>query len=103
MVFVVDPVLEVSSPAPAIVPTPHPTFNKRLQVIKGQASDYRNPSWLAVTPGEILRTTKGPAQLQPWIRPNGSLFQGPGQYLAYKAVNGAGQLGFVYVDNVKAC
>jgi len=103
MAFVVEPVLAVPLAAPVVVPTQYQKFTKRMRVIKGQVSDYRNPSWLAITPGDILHTTNAPAQLQPWVRPNGSLFQGPGQYLAYKAVNAAGQLGFVYEDNVKAC
>jgi len=103
MAFVIEPVLAVPSPAPVVALTPYPTFNKRIRVIKGQVSDYRNPSWLTTTLDEILRITNAPAQPQPWVRPIGSLFQGPGEYLAYKAVNGAGQLGFVYEGNVKAC
>jgi hypothetical protein len=103
MAFVIEPVLASSLPAPVVVPTPYPTFNKRIRVIKGQVSDYRNPRWLAITPGEILRTINVPARPQPWVRPNGSLFQGPSHYLAYEAVNDAGQLGFVYEANVKAC
>jgi len=103
MAFVVEPVLAVTSIAPAVASLPYPSFTKRIRVIKGQLSDERNPNWLALTPGEILRTTKTPAQPQPWVRPSGGIFQGPGQYLAYTAVNGAGKLGFVYVDNVKSC
>ena len=91
MAFVVEPILTVSSPASNVVPTPHPTFKKRIRVIKGHGasrrkssgvikltclpvSDYRNPGWLATTPGEILRTTTAPAQPQPWVRPSGSKF-----------------------------
>jgi len=103
MAFVVEPILGVPSPAPVVVPIPYPTFKKRIRVVRGQVSDRRNPSWLATAPGEILRTTNDPAQPQPWVRPSGSIFQGPGLYLAYKAVNDSGQLGFVYEDNVKAC
>jgi len=72
-------------------------------VIKEQVSDSLNPHWLTITVGEILHTTNAHPQPQPWVRPSGCLFQGAGQYLAYKAVNGAGKRGFVYKDNVKSC
>jgi hypothetical protein len=103
MAFVIEPVLTVPSPTTVVSPIPYPTFNKRIRVIKGQVSDSRNPKWLTTTSDEILRTTNARAQPQPWLRPVGSLFQGPAEYLAYQAVNGAGQLGFVYEGNVKTC
>jgi hypothetical protein len=103
LVFVIEPVMVLPSPAPVAVSTPDPTFNKMLRVIKEQVSDSLNPHWLTITVGEILHTTNAHPQPQPWVRPSGCLFQGAGQYLAYKAVNGAGKRGFVYKDNVKSC
>jgi hypothetical protein len=37
MAFVVEPILAVPSPAPVVVPTSYPTFNKRMRVMKGQS------------------------------------------------------------------
>lgn len=90
LVFVIEPVMVLPSPAPVALSTPDPTFNKRLRVIKEQGesvcksqlimltqfsvSDSRNTHWLTTTVGEILHTTNAHPQPQPWIRPEGCKF-----------------------------
>jgi len=73
-----------------------PPLVKRLRVVVVTGYDQHDPNWLATTQGEILRTTNEEPLNQPFNQ-NGNIQQ----FLAYKAVNKAGKVGFIHVSSIQ--
>jgi len=93
-----DPMAFVELQTPAAIPTPYPTFTKRMRVIHQWPYPSGNPDWLMTPVGEIIRITNDEPQNQSYVS-NGKSFQCP----AYEAVDDAGKKGFVCGSFVQPC
>jgi len=99
MAFVDSPTpIAACNPAPVAAPAQYPTFTKQIRVINVSSQSKKNPGWLKVTKGEILRTTHDLPRQQPY-----NWYEGTHYSPAHKAVNSAGKVGFVSAACVEPC
>jgi len=94
-----DPMAFVQSLAPVVVPPKsHSTFTQPIRVTNLSSHSNQNPGWLAITIGEILRTTHDPPRQQRYNWHESTHYSS-----AHRAINAAGRMGFVSAACVEPC